>query len=79
MAIINTREDLDSVIGTVEYDNFINYLKGSMVKRTNIQVYPENYGKPEYTGELLEPIWETSEDLSIIDQFGFTKEELSNI
>jgi hypothetical protein len=76
MKIINTRKDLDSIQGTPEYDNFINYLKGSINQRRNIQVYPENYGKPDYTGEKLEPIWETFEDTSVIERFGFTKEEL---
>lgn len=79
MRIINTREDLDSVKGTAQYNDFINHLKGSMTVRNNVQVYPENYNKPDYTGEILEPIWETSEDLSNIQRFGFTKEELNNI
>jgi hypothetical protein len=76
MKIINTRQDLNSIQGTSEYDNFINYLKGSITQRRDIQVYPENYGKPDYTGEKLEPIWETFEDTSVIERFGFTKEEL---
>jgi hypothetical protein len=76
MKIINTRQDLDSIQGTPEYDNFINYLKGSIIQRRNIQVYPENYYKPNYAGEKLEPIWETFEDTSVIERFGFTKEEL---
>jgi hypothetical protein len=76
MKIINTRQDLNSIQGTPEYDNFINYLKGSINQRRNIQVYSENYGRPDYTGEKLEPIWETFEDTSVIERFGFTKEEL---
>jgi uncharacterized NAD(P)/FAD-binding protein YdhS len=76
MKIINTRQDLDSIQGTPEYDNFINYLKGSINQRRDIQVYPENYLKPDYTGEKLEPIWETFEDTSVIEKFEFTKEEL---
>jgi hypothetical protein len=76
MKIINTRQDLDSIQGTPEYDNFINYLKGSIIQRRDVQVYPENYGRPDYTGEKLEPIWETFEDTSVIERFGFTKEEL---
>jgi hypothetical protein len=76
MKIINTRQDLNSIQGTPEYDNFINYLKGSIIQRRDVQVYPENYGRPDYTGEKLEPIWETFEDTSVIERFGFTKEEL---
>jgi hypothetical protein len=79
MKIINTRADLDSIQGTEQYTQFINYLKGTLSVRKNIQTYPENYGKPDYTGEILEPIWETSEDTSVIERFGFTKEEINSL
>ena len=71
--IINTREDLDAIAGTPEHDEFMNMLKGSMTRKQNIQVYPDGYNQPDYDGEKLEPIWETIEDLSIIQRFGFTK------
>jgi len=74
---INSRLDLDSIQGTPEHSEFINYLKGTITQRRNIQEYPENYGKPDYTGEILEPIWESFEDTSIIEKFGFTKEDLA--
>ena len=74
--IINSRADLDAIQGTPEYDEVMTYLKGSMTRKQNVQVYPEDYGTPEYTGETLEPIWEDVEDLSTITLFGFTKEEL---
>jgi len=74
--IINTREDLDSIIGTHEHTEFMAMLKGSMTRKQNVQVYPEGYSQPDYDGEKLEPIWEIVEDLSIIQRFGFTKEEL---
>jgi len=77
--IINTREDLDTVEGTGEYFNFIQYLIGSTINKIDIQIYPENYNQPDYTGEKLEPIWQDVEDLSIIERFGFTKEELIKI
>lgn len=73
MLIINTREDLDAIVGTAQYDQFMEYLKGSIIKPVNVQVYPEGYGTVDYTGETLEPIWETTEDLSVIERFGFTK------
>lgn len=74
---INSRLDLDAIQGTPEHSEFINYLKGTITQRRNIQEYPENYGKPDYTGEILEPIWEAFEDTSIIEKFGFTKEDLA--
>lgn len=73
--VINTREDLDAVKGTPEYDEFMAALKGSMTRKQDVQVYPDNYNDPEYDGETLEPIWEDVEDLSTIERFGFTKED----
>lgn len=75
--IINSREDLDSIKGTSEYDEFMNFLKGSMLHRKNVQIYPEGYGTPEYSGPTLDPIWEIVEDLTTITRFGFTKEDFS--
>ena len=74
-AIINTREDLDALIGTPEHDEFMQILKGSMKRKQNIQVYPDGYNQPDYQGEKLEPIWEEVEDLSLIERFGFTKSD----
>ena len=73
--IINTREDLDAIAGTPEHAEFMNMLKGSMTRKQNVQVYPESYSQPDYDGEKLEPIWETLEDLSIIQRFGFSKSD----
>lgn len=71
--IINTREDLDAISGTPEHTEFMAMLKGSMTRKQNIQVYPDKYNQPDYQGEKLEPIWETVEDLSVIQRFGFSK------
>jgi len=71
--VINTREDLEAIAGTPEYDEFMRSLKGSMTRKQNVQVYPEGYGQPGYEGLTLEPIWEDVEDLSTIERFGFTK------
>lgn len=71
--VINTREDLEAVKGTPEYAEFMAALKGSMTRKQDVQVYPENYNDPEYDGQKLEPIWEDVEDLSTIERFGFTK------
>lgn len=73
--IINTREDLDAIAGTLEHSKFMNMLKGSMTQKQNVQVYPDGYSQPDYQGEKLEPIWETVEDLSVIERFGFSKSD----
>jgi hypothetical protein len=75
--IINTRQDLDEIVGTPEYDQFMEYLKGSMTRKEDKQVYPEDYNTPEYAGEVLEPIWEDVEDLSTIKRFKFTKKSFA--
>lgn len=72
---INTREDLDAIANTEEYLFFIAKLKGSMTRKQDIQVYPENYNMPEYVGPRLEPIWNDVEDFSTIERFGFTKKD----
>lgn len=74
--VINTREDLDAIQGTPEYNDFIVKLKGSMTRKQDVQVYPENYNQLDYDGEKLEPIWEDVEDLTTIESFGFTKSDL---
>lgn len=74
--LINTRADLDSLIGTPAHAAFIAKLKGSMTQRRNAAVYPEGYGQPGYEGPAVEPVWEDVEDLSTIERFGFTKDEI---
>ena len=61
---------------TTEHTEFIILLKGTMSRKQNIQTYPDNYNEPDYVGATLEPIWTDIEDLSTIERFGFTKEEL---
>jgi hypothetical protein len=76
MTIINTREDLDFLKGTVEYDNFIEVLKFSIHRPIDTTIYPKNYNDIDYAGPKLEPTWATIEDLSSIEKFGFTKTDL---
>lgn len=73
---INTRADLDNIQGTPEHTEFMKMLKGTIIRKQNTQTYPENYNEPNYDGEKLEPIWTDVEDLSTIERFGFTKEEI---
>lgn len=74
---INTRADLDAIQGTPEYDEFMQFLKGSMTHRQDVQVYPDGYNQPDYQGEKLAPIWKDVEDLSTIERFGFTKKDFN--
>jgi len=77
MNIINTREDLDATLGTSDYDQFMSYLRGSMVRLENQAVYPDDYNSSEYTGDVVEPVWVEVEDLSTIERFGFTKSDFN--
>lgn len=72
--LINAREDLDAIKegNPTEYAEFMQKLKGSMSRRENVAVYPEGYGQPDYTGPVVEPVWQDVEDLSMIEHFGFT-------
>jgi hypothetical protein len=73
--VINTREDLDSIAGTLEHAEFIEFLKGSMTRKQDVAVRPEGYGQPNYEGAVIAPAWEDVEDLSSITRFGFQKED----
>ena len=76
---INSREDLDSLAGTPQYAEFITLLKGSMTLRRNVAVYPDGYGQADYTGPVIDPVWEDVEDLSTIERFGFGKDEIAGL
>lgn len=75
--VINTREDLDALIGTESYTTFMTYLKGSMNIKKDTAIYPDGYGKPEYTGPAVDPIWTEVQDLSVIERFGFTPSDFA--
>ena len=75
--VINTREDLEAVKGTPEYDEFMIALAGSMTRKQDVQVYPDNYNDPDYDGDKLDPVWEDVEDLSTIKRFGFQKSDFA--
>lgn len=77
MLIFNTREDLDAAKGTSQYNDFMVYLKGTLTRKEDKQVYPEGYHDFDYSGDHLDPIWEDVEDLSTIERFGFTKADFS--
>lgn len=75
--IINSRADLEALIGTPQHQQFMEFLRGSMVRRQNVATYPDGYGLPEYEGPVIDPVWEDVEDLSTIERFGFTKADFT--
>lgn len=77
--IINTRADLDALAGTPEHAEFMRSLKGSMTRKQDTQTYPDGYGKPDYQGPALAPVWSDIEDLSTITAFGFVKTDFEGI
>jgi hypothetical protein len=52
-------------------------LKGSMTRRENQAVYPDNYNDPDYDGPAVEPVWVDVEDMSTIERFGFGKADFA--
>lgn len=77
--IINTSADLDAIAGTPQHAEFMRFLKGSMKRKQNTQVYPEGYGQPGYEGPVLDPIWEEIEDLGTITAFGFVPADFEGV
>lgn len=77
--IINTRADLDALAGTPEHAEFMLFLKGSMTRKQNVQVYPDGYGQPGYEGPALELIWEDVQDLSTITAYGFVPADFAGV
>ena len=79
--LIQTRADLDAIKGTQEYFEFIKLLKGSLVKKVSKTVYPEDYDHSLQEGDegFIPLEFEEVENLSEIERFGFTKEEILEI
>ena len=75
---INTRADLDAMQGTPAYAEFIAYLKGTLTRRVNAQVYPEGYNNSLAEGAegYLPPLWQDVPDDTTAARFGFTREAL---
>lgn len=76
--VINTRADLDAITGTPEHAQFMEALRGSMVRKQDVRAYPDGYGVPGYAGPSLTPIWQDVEDLTTIESFGFVKADFSS-
>lgn len=79
LPVINTREDLNALAKTnpEQFLEFMAYLKGTMSRMEDTAVYPEGYGQPGYEGDVIEPVWQTVEDLSTIKRFGFNKSDFA--
>lgn len=60
LPVINTREDLDAIAGTPEHDEFMAILRGSLWR-----VEKDDQAKT----------WVVVEDNSIIERFGFTRDD----
>lgn len=75
--LINTRADLDALIGTPAHSEFMAALKGSMTRKQDTATYPAGYGRPGYTGLTVTPVWTDVEDLSSILRFGFSQADLA--
>jgi len=77
---INTREDLDALAGTPEYDEFMAYLKGTLTRRVDMAAYPEDYDNTLQPGDTgyVAPDWQDVEDLTVIERYGLTKTEVLN-
>lgn len=73
--IINSRKDLDAIVGTPQHEEFMAALKGTMLRKQDVQIYPDGYNQTGYNGPVLEPIWQEVEDLSTIERFGFSKSD----
>jgi len=75
--VINTRADLDAIIGTADHAEFMSRLRGSMTRRQDMAVYPDNYNDPDYDGPTIDADWQDVEDLTTIQRFGFSKSDFS--
>lgn len=76
LPVINTREDLDALQGTAQWMEFMVYLRGTLTTKVDTAVRPEGYGQPGYEGEDIPAVWAEVENLSVVESFGFTKEEV---
>lgn len=73
---INSRADLESLRGTAAFADVLDSLLGSTQTKVDTAEYPEGYGTPEYEGPHVDPVWSTQEDLTTLNNFGMTKQEL---
>ena len=64
LPIINTRADLDGLIGTVEHNLFMQHLRGSLFR-----VFKNDVAH----------VWEAVEDDTTVNHFGFVRADFSNI
>jgi hypothetical protein len=75
MLRINTRTDLEALAGTEAYAEALRRLRGSMVAKVNVAVYPDGYFEDGYDGPEVEPVWEEVENLEALNLLGLDKAE----
>lgn len=75
--VINTREDLDAIAGSYEHFQFMEYLRGTLTRKVDTAERPADYGQDSYAGEVISPVWQDIEDTSVIERFGFSKEDFA--
>jgi hypothetical protein len=75
---VRTRFDYE-LLSEEDQTTFKGYLKGTIDRQTDVQIYPEGYwnlklkeGDAGYLPEILEDI----KDFTVIERFGFTEGEL---
>ena len=76
--MINTKEDFNNSTPE-QQQHFLTILRGSMKRMVDLTVYPVDYDQNLNEGDegfVARQIVEI-EDLSTIERFGFTKEELA--
>lgn len=74
MIIINSRADLDALVGTPAHLDALRALAGSMSTSMDMATYPEGHGQPGYVGPDIEPDWQEVETLGTIERLGFTRQ-----
>ena len=78
--LFNTKQDI--ILAMAQNKDaalsFLRLLKGSTVKRVNIQTYPEDYDQSLQEGDegYLPPVIEELEDLSTINSFELSVNEI---
>ena len=76
--IINTRADLDALTGTPAHADFIAFLKGSLNRKADVRVYPDNYDRTLKDGDAgyLAPTLGDVPDDIVAQRYGFTRDQL---
>lgn len=75
---VKTRADYE-LLNDEDKIVFKKYIKGTISREVDIQSYPANYfdnQKKEGDEGFIAPIFKETEDMTVANRFGFTKQEL---